>query len=89
MFLGKPEAIPIANLAVRLQRYESQYQKHSRNRVAALSILKQAAQDIGGQFTNRQEITGKDGGPVQTVNSEIPVPMEDYLKARREVLDEY
>ncbi|EPL4829346.1 DUF2280 domain-containing protein, partial [Acinetobacter baumannii] len=22
-------------------------------------------------------------------NSEIPVPMEDYLKARREVLDEY
>ncbi|MGI9637749.1 DUF2280 domain-containing protein, partial [Acinetobacter baumannii] len=24
-----------------------------------------------------------------TVNSEIPVPMEDYLKARREVLDEY
>ena len=42
MFLGKPEAIPIANLAVRLQRYESQYQKHSRNRVAALSILKQA-----------------------------------------------
>ncbi|EPD4612787.1 DUF2280 domain-containing protein, partial [Acinetobacter baumannii] len=27
--------------------------------------------------------------PVQTVNSEIPVPMEDYLKARREVLDEY
>ncbi|EPF5892011.1 TPA: DUF2280 domain-containing protein, partial [Acinetobacter baumannii] len=49
----------------------------------------QAAKDIGGQFTNRQEITGKDGGPVQTVNSEIPVPMEDYLKARREVLDEY
>ncbi|EPQ3638049.1 DUF2280 domain-containing protein, partial [Acinetobacter baumannii] len=29
------------------------------------------------------------GGPVQTVNSEIPVPMKDYLKARREVLDEY
>ena len=41
MFLGKPEAIPIANLAVRLQRLESQYQKHSKNRVAALSILKQ------------------------------------------------
>ncbi|HHP7937886.1 TPA: DUF2280 domain-containing protein, partial [Acinetobacter baumannii] len=23
------------------------------------------------------------------VNSEIPVPVEDYLKARKEVLDEY
>ena len=29
MFLGKPESIPIANLAVRLQRLENQYQKHS------------------------------------------------------------
>ncbi|EPK9595536.1 TPA: hypothetical protein OXL84_003695, partial [Acinetobacter baumannii] len=48
-----------------------------------------AAKEVGGLYTNRKEITGKDGGPVQTVNSEIPVPMEDYLKARREVLDEY
>ena len=48
MFLGKPEAIPIANLAVRLQRYESLYQKYSKNRVAATSTLRQAAEDIGG-----------------------------------------
>ncbi|WP_312049211.1 DUF2280 domain-containing protein [Acinetobacter courvalinii] len=64
MFLGKPEAIPIANLAVRLQRYENQYQKHSRNRVAALSILKQAAEDIGGKYTNKTEFTGADGQPL-------------------------
>ena len=48
MFLGKPEAIPIANLAVRLQRYESLYQKYSKNRVAATSTLRQTTADIGG-----------------------------------------
>ncbi|KQE41694.1 hypothetical protein APD45_15450 [Acinetobacter baumannii] len=80
--------IPIANKYYRLKQYQRQLDR-TRNIKTALKILEQAAKDIGGQFTNRQEITGKDGGPVQTVNSEIPVPMEDYLKARREVLDEY
>ncbi|EPX2253396.1 DUF2280 domain-containing protein [Acinetobacter baumannii] len=80
--------IPIANKYYRLKQYQRQLEK-TRNVKTALKILEQAAKDIGGQFTNRQEITGKDGGPVQTVNSEIPVPMKDYLKARREILDEY
>ncbi|EMI4847519.1 DUF2280 domain-containing protein [Acinetobacter baumannii] len=80
--------IPIASKYYRLKQYQKQLER-TRNVKTALKILEQAAKDIGGQFTNRQEITGKDGGPVQTVNSEIPVPMEDYLKARREVLDEY
>ena len=80
--------IPIANKYYRLKQYQRQLDR-TRNVKTALKILEQAAKDIGGQFTNRQEITGKDGGPVQTVNSEIQVPMEDYLKARREVLDEY
>ncbi|QPF12116.1 DUF2280 domain-containing protein [Acinetobacter baumannii] len=80
--------IPIANKYYRLKQYQRQLDR-TRNVKTALKILEQAAKDIGGQFTNRKEITGKDGGPVQTVNSEIPVPMEDYLKARREVLDEY
>lgn len=65
-FLEKPQNIPIANLSVRLQRLENQYQKHSKNRVAALNILKQAAEDMGGKYTNRQEITGKDGEALQT-----------------------
>ncbi|EOE0052018.1 DUF2280 domain-containing protein, partial [Acinetobacter baumannii] len=75
--------IPIASKYYRLKQYQKQLER-TRNVKTALKILEQAAKDIGGQFTNRQEITGKDGGPVQTVNSEIPVPMEDYLKARRE-----
>ncbi|WP_144677587.1 DUF2280 domain-containing protein [Acinetobacter pittii] len=80
--------IPIANKYYRLKQYQRQLDR-TRNVKTALKILEQAAKDIGGQFTNRQEITGKDGGPLQTVNSDIPVPMEEYLNARREVLDEY
>lgn len=80
--------IPIANKYYRLKQYQRQLDR-TRNVKTALKILEQAAKDIGGQFTNRQEITGKDGGPVQTVNSDVPVPMEEYLKARKEVLDEY
>ncbi|HCT5536396.1 TPA: DUF2280 domain-containing protein [Acinetobacter baumannii] len=80
--------IPIASKYYRLKQYQKQLER-TRNVKTALKILEQAAKDIGGQFTNRQEITGKDGGPLQTVNSDVPVPMEEYLKARREVLDEY
>ncbi|KCY24821.1 phage domain protein, partial [Acinetobacter baumannii 1042969-1197] len=65
------------------------HEQFKENPVIVPSLLEQAAKEVGGLYTNRKEITGKDGGPVQTVNSEIPVPMEDYLKARREVLDEY
>ncbi|MDC4995490.1 DUF2280 domain-containing protein [Acinetobacter baumannii] len=85
MFLGKPEAIPISNLAVRMQRYENQYQKHSRNRVAAMNILKQAAQDIGGQFTNKTELTGAGGGPLQSEHVTQVVATPEQI---RQVLDE-
>lgn len=86
MFLGKPKAIPIANLVVRLQRLESQYQKHSKNRVAALSILKQAAEDMGGKYTNRTEHTGKDGAPL---NPPANVSLDEYIVARGQIKDEY
>ena len=86
-FLEKPQNIPIANLTVRLQRLENQYQKHGKNRVAALNILKQAAEDMGGKYTNRQENTGKDGKPIETINQNVPT--DSYLKAREQVLNEY
>ena len=76
-FLDAPQNIPIANLSVRLQRLENQYIKHGKNRVAAQSLLKQAAEDIGGKYTNKQEITGKDGGPLETVQT--TVSKEGYL----------
>lgn len=86
-FLDTPQNIPIANLTVRLQRMENQYQKHGKNRVAALSILKQAAEDVGGKYTNRQEITGKGGEPLQTTT--VQATQEQVNEAVRKAQEEY
>ncbi|WP_168383451.1 DUF2280 domain-containing protein [Acinetobacter indicus] len=53
--------IPIANKHYRLKQYQKQLERNAKNTVMSLKILEQAAKDVGGQFTNRQEITGKDG----------------------------
>lgn len=84
-FLDAPQNIPIANLSVRLQRLENQYQKHGKNRVAALSILKQAAEDVGGKYTNKTELTGAGGGPLQSENVTYVDASPELVK---QVLDE-
>ena len=38
------------------------------NMVLASSLLKQAAEEVGGSYTNRRELTGKDG-------RDLPVPV--------------
>ena len=79
--------IPIANKHFRLKQYQKQLERNAKNTVMSLKILEQAAKDVGGQFTNKQEITGKDGGPLETVQTTIS--KERYLQAREQVLDEY
>lgn len=78
--------IPIANKHFRLRQYDKLLAKNSKNVVMSLSILKQAAQDLGGQFTNRQEITGKDGKDLMTVSEadldkQIFELMQGYMNA--------
>ena len=79
--------IPIAQKHYRLKQYQKQLERNAKNTVMSLKILEQAAKDVGGQFTNRQEITGKDGKPIETINQNVPT--ESYLKARKEVLNDY
>lgn len=79
--------IPIAQKHYRLKQYQKQLERNAKNTVMSLKILEQAAKDVGGQFTNRQEITGKDGKPIETINQNVPT--ESYLKAREQVLNEY
>ncbi|UBX51226.1 DUF2280 domain-containing protein [Acinetobacter pseudolwoffii] len=78
--------IPIASKHYRLKQYDKLLNKN-KSAAMALKILKQAAQDLGNQYTNRQEITGKDGKPIETINQNVPT--DSYLKAREQVLDEY
>ena len=79
--------IPVANKHYRLKQYQKQLERNAKNTVMSLKILEQAAKDCGGQFTNRQEITGKDGKPIETINQNVST--DSYLKARERVLDEY
>ncbi|OTG65826.1 DUF2280 domain-containing protein [Acinetobacter silvestris] len=60
--------IPIANKHYRMRKYDKLLEKNAKNTVMSLSILKQAAEDIGGKYTNRQEITGKDGQPLMSIS---------------------
>ena len=79
--------IPIANKHYRLRQYQKRLEQNSKNIVMSFKILEQAAKDCGGQFTNKQEITGKDGKPIETVSSNVST--ESYLAAREQALNDY
>ena len=88
--MEKPQNIPIANLSVRLQRLENQYIKHGKNRVGALAILKQAAEDVGGKYTNKTEVTGAGGGPIKNESvTYVTATKEDVRRAIDELESEY
>lgn len=60
--------IPITQKFYRMRQYQKHLEKNARNTVMTLNIMKQAAQDLGGQFTNKTEVTGAGGGPIKTEN---------------------
>ena len=79
--------IPVAQKFYRMRQYQKHLEKNARNTVMSLNIMKQAAQDLGGQFTNRQEITGKDGAPLQTTSVQATQAQVD--EAVRKAQEEY
>ena len=80
------EDIAIANKAFRLRELQKMYEDSGRNKRVKQNLLKQAFQETDGRVT-KQEITGKDGKPIETINQNVPT--DSYLKAREQVLDEY
>lgn len=64
--------IPIADQAYRLrQLHRMVHDAVKRKNIAlAASLLEQAAKETGGAFTNRRELTGKNGGPVAFHNAQ-------------------
>ncbi len=58
------EDIAIANKAFRLRELQKMYEDSGRNKRVKQNLLKQAFQETDGRVT-KQEITGKDGGPIQ------------------------
>lgn len=66
-FLENTSRIGISHRAVRLRALQRMAEKAETqgNMVLASSLLEQAAKEMGGAFTNRRELTGKDGGAVE------------------------
>ena len=79
--------IPIAQKYYRLKQYQKQLERNAKNTVMSLKILEQAAKDVGGQFTNRQEITGKDGEALQT--TVVHATQEQVEAAVKKAQEEY
>ena len=81
--------IPITQKYYRMRQYQKHLEKNSRNTVMSMSIMKQAAQDLGGQFTNRQEITGANGDPIKTEASVHHATDAQVKTAVDKALEEY
>ncbi|MDX0409205.1 DUF2280 domain-containing protein [Sinorhizobium medicae] len=69
-FLEDTASIAISHRAVRLRALQRMAEKAETqgNMVLAASLMKQAAEEVGNAYTNRRELTGKDG-------KDLPVPV--------------
>lgn len=85
-FRENVEDIAIANKAFRLRELQKMYDDTRGNKKAKQTLLKQAFQETDARVT-RQEVTGAGGGPVQTTATHVSV--EEFKKAREDLLDEY
>jgi len=83
-FLASLDDIAISHLAVRLRRLDRmQVAAEERgNYVLAAALIEQAAKEIGGSFTNRREVSGRDGKPFQfqDVSTMTPQQLDDELR---------
>lgn len=76
-FRANIEDIAIANKAFRLKELQGMYDDSGKNKRLKQNLLKQAFQETDGRVT-KQEITGKDGKPIETLNSNVST--ESYKK---------
>lgn len=76
-FRANIEDIAIANKAFRLKELQGMYYDSGKNKRLKQNLLKQAFQETDGRVT-KQEITGKDGKPIETLNSNVST--ESYKK---------
>ena len=71
--------IPEAHKSVRIQELAraSRIFKKRGNFMAMAAILERIAKEVGGAFTNRREVTGKDRGPIKY--SEIATMTDEQI----------
>ncbi|MEG2268174.1 MAG: hypothetical protein RSC68_28105, partial [Acinetobacter sp.] len=79
--------IEAANDIVQLRILSALFIKKQGNARDAIKLSDQIQKIVKGFYEKKIEITGKDGGPLETVQT--TVSKEGYLQAREQVLDEY
>lgn len=77
-FLSSTEGIAIANKSYRLLRLDRIARKAAKMKNYRLEreTLEQAAREMGGAYTNRRELTGKGGSPIET-QGKVVIVMPD------------
>lgn len=73
VFVENPQNIPISNLAYR-QEQRQRVLDRIKNPKFILEVLEQGAKDVGGLYTNRKELTGAGGQPLQ-----VPAPVFNII----------
>ncbi len=89
-FLEDVAAVPIANLSVRLrilQRMVVEADQRGNSAMVA-RLLEQAAKEVGGLMTNRRELTGKGGGPIEQTGTGTIMTLSEFYEAARKVATE-
>lgn len=76
-----------ANDIVQLQILSDLLMSKKNNVVMSIKLIDQIQKIIKGHYEKKIEITGKDGGPIESINANVP--LESYKKAREQILDEY
>lgn len=81
-FLEDTASIPLVHRPYRLRVLQRQLEKADAtgNAAMVMQLLEQAAKEVGGMFTNRRELTGKDGSPLHAMS-------DDQLAAAFSALD--
>jgi len=78
-----------ANDITQLQILSDLLMSKKSNTVLAIKLIDQIQKIVKGHYEKKIEITGKDGGPLESIQTAVSVSKEDYLKARQEVVDDY
>ncbi len=89
-FLDRPEDIPTANKSVRLKILNDLVYKNPKNQRVVRGLLEQIAKEMGNQYTNKSEVTGADGGPLQSESTTyVKATPEDIKQVWNELESKY
>lgn len=83
-FLADVSTIPISQQSYRLRVLQRNLERADQRGNAAMvtSILEQAAKELGGAFTNRRELTGKNGQPLAMATTNVtPEQLKEVVES--------